>query len=194
MSLQPITETTSCNHGTHFCTYFACQTFSRRFYNCVHDDTTEAGFVPSERANRSREAKKMVTGKEIKSPKDGDEKESIIGDEVEELLEEGEARSLSSSAMSQFEPSQSPSQSQPQPQPHEQSLPAGSQTWVTPILDLSTTSGRPSAWKSWRDRWDDYKVVSQLHTKPLDYQCSVLRYIKKLRRTALFKSTRVTFI
>ena len=43
-----------------------------------------------------------------------------------------------------------------------------------PKLDLSVD--RYSAFKAWKDRWDDYAVVSSLSTQTNEYQCSMLRY------------------
>ena len=46
--------------------------------------------------------------------------------------------------------------------------------WSPPILDLSVD--RYAAWKTWKSRWEEYAIVTELSTKPQTYQCSMLRY------------------
>ena len=46
--------------------------------------------------------------------------------------------------------------------------------WSPPILDLSMN--RYAAWKTWKARWEDYTIVTELNTKAQAYQCSMLRY------------------
>ena len=51
---------------------------------------------------------------------------------------------------------------------------ATANTWQPPQLDLSVD--RYAAFKSWKARWTDYKVVTKLDEQPPEYQCSMLRY------------------
>ena len=46
--------------------------------------------------------------------------------------------------------------------------------WEPPKLDLSVD--RHSAFKAWKESWDDYSVITKLDEKDQAYQCSVLRY------------------
>ena len=46
--------------------------------------------------------------------------------------------------------------------------------WEPPKLDLSVD--RYNAFKTWKDRFDDYAVVSKLEQEDPAYQCSILRY------------------
>lgn len=43
-----------------------------------------------------------------------------------------------------------------------------------PILDLSVE--RYAAWKNWKEKWDDFVVVTELEKKSAAVQCSTLRY------------------
>ena len=47
-------------------------------------------------------------------------------------------------------------------------------SWTPPLLDLSVD--RYAAFKSWKARWNDYKVVTKLDEQSVEYQCSMLRY------------------
>ena len=46
--------------------------------------------------------------------------------------------------------------------------------WQPPLLDLSVD--RYAAFKSWKARWSNYKVVTKLDDQAVEYQCSMLRY------------------
>ena len=46
--------------------------------------------------------------------------------------------------------------------------------WEPPKLDLSVD--RYNAFKAWKDRYDDYAVVSKLEAEEPAYKCSILRY------------------
>ena len=47
-------------------------------------------------------------------------------------------------------------------------------TWEPPKLDLSVD--RYSAYKAWKESWDDYAVITKLAQQEAGYQCSMLRY------------------
>ena len=46
--------------------------------------------------------------------------------------------------------------------------------WEPPKLDLSVD--RHSAFKTWKESWDDYAVITKLADNDAAYQCSMLRY------------------
>ena len=46
--------------------------------------------------------------------------------------------------------------------------------WEPPKLDLSVD--RLNAFKTWKDRFSDYAVVSKLEEESAEYKCSILRY------------------
>ena len=43
-----------------------------------------------------------------------------------------------------------------------------------PILDL--TVDRYAAFKIWKQKWNDYKLLTDLDNKPVEFQCAMLRY------------------
>ena len=46
--------------------------------------------------------------------------------------------------------------------------------WEPPKLDLSVD--RHSAFRAWKESWDDYAIITKLGEQDPAYQCSVLRY------------------
>ena len=62
--------------------------------------------------------------------------------------------------------------------------------WQHPILDLSVD--RYAAWENWKEKWNDYVVVSDHATKSEDYQCSVLRYTFTDETRKIYKSLKLS--
>ena len=46
--------------------------------------------------------------------------------------------------------------------------------WEPPKLDLGVE--RYNAFKSWKQRWKDYSIVTKLNDESAEYKCSMLRY------------------
>ena len=47
-------------------------------------------------------------------------------------------------------------------------------TWAPPILYLAVD--RYTEFKSWKAKWEDFTIVTEIANKPVAYQCAMLRY------------------
>ena len=57
-----------------------------------------------------------------------------------------------------------------------------------PILDLISRDDMDATWGSWFEKWEDYKVVTELSKKAMPYQCSMLRYCFSDTTRSIYKS------